>query len=68
MEASDYRLREVFTQMLKYSEEDNDYITLKEFKKIVEDYQLEFIKGQELNDDELHESCRQIFSQLCQQK
>ena len=52
--------------MKSYNSKTAKYITIKEFKQIIRDYKIEFIKGQELNEIDFHEWCRQLFSQLCQ--
>ena len=41
------------------------YITLREFKQIIKDFNIELIKGQELSENDFHECCRQMFSQVC---
>lgn len=67
MEVSVAKLKEVFKEMRSYWDDTkSSHITLKEFKKIVRDYDIELIKGQELSDADFHECCRQIFSQLWQ--
>lgn len=67
MEVSAGRLKAIFREMLSYSDSEMpEYIMLQEFKKIIEEYHIELIKGQELSDHDFHECCRQLFSQVCQ--
>ena len=41
--------------MKSYNSKTAKYITIKEFKQIISDYKIEFIKGQELNEIDFHE-------------
>ena len=56
MELSNHCLIEVFDEILKHSEDpESGEITLRDFKKIVSEYDVEFIKGQKLTDEEFGE-------------
>ncbi|CAI2362923.1 unnamed protein product [Moneuplotes crassus] len=67
MELNAHDIREVFTEILQCSEDpDLETINLRDFKKLIEGYGIELYKGVELTDEDFHECCRQLFSQLCQ--
>ncbi|CAI2367422.1 unnamed protein product [Moneuplotes crassus] len=67
MDLNSHDIREVFNIILKLSENpDSQTINLKDFKKLINLYEVQLHKGMKLTDHEFHESCRQLFFQLCQ--